>query len=249
MVERPSVSIITPTYCRQHLLKIMHRVVLAQTDTDWEWLIWDDSPEPSPYVSALSNRRIHDRHDQVRRTIGAKRNILVDHARGAIIAHFDDDDLYAPNYLSTMLPALGQSADFVKLSGWYLYSCQYRAVGYWDLRTLEGPHCVWSPKPMARCVFTEAERAALSHNYLGYGFSYVYRKSFWHATPFPDRSFGEDQSFVNTALAAGGKVQHFADTVGLIVHILRIDNISRCFPQYQLPPFLLIGYFPLKPVN
>tara|TARA_B110000046_G_C12699375_1_gene275904 strand:- start:99 stop:266 length:168 start_codon:yes stop_codon:yes gene_type:complete len=38
-------------------------------------------------------------------TIGQKRNLAIQHATGDIICHFDDDDLYAADYISTMVSA------------------------------------------------------------------------------------------------------------------------------------------------
>ena len=61
-------------------------------------------------------------HNPEKRTIGAKRNQLISMSAGSIIAHFDDDDWYAPNYLSSMGAALvEQDADFVKLAKWNEY--------------------------------------------------------------------------------------------------------------------------------
>ena len=41
-------------------------------------------------------------------TLGAKLNLACDYARGEIIAHWDDDDWYAPRRLSTQVEALAQ---------------------------------------------------------------------------------------------------------------------------------------------
>ncbi len=40
-------------------------------------------------------------------SLGLKRNVAIELAAGEIIAHFDDDDLYAPGYLSWMHECLG----------------------------------------------------------------------------------------------------------------------------------------------
>ena len=48
-------------------------------------------------------------------TIGEKRNWLVEHSRGAIVAQFDDD-YYAPRYLERMVQNLGND-DLTKLRG------------------------------------------------------------------------------------------------------------------------------------
>ena len=43
-------------------------------------------------------------------TIGEKRNVAIATASGDFICHFDDDDLYAPSYLATMLAALDDAS-------------------------------------------------------------------------------------------------------------------------------------------
>ena len=55
-------------------------------------------------------------------TLGAKRNRLAAEATGDVLAHFDDDDLYAPEYIATMVGAMErEGADFVKLSAWLVH--------------------------------------------------------------------------------------------------------------------------------
>ena len=39
-------------------------------------------------------------------------------------------------------------------------------------------------------------------------------------------------------------MDHFGDTDGLVLHILRRDNMSKSFPQYLLPDFMLEKLFP-----
>lgn len=52
-----------------------------------------------------------------RRTIGAKREIACEHARGEIIAHWDDDDWYGPSRLREQLaPIIANEADITGLA-------------------------------------------------------------------------------------------------------------------------------------
>ena len=103
MAGSPAISIITPSYKRERLLQLQHQTVLRQTEQDFEWLILDDSPEPSSYFSELNDVRIRYTHCAGKRLrIGEKRNWLVERARSEFIAHFDDDDFYARDYVHTM---------------------------------------------------------------------------------------------------------------------------------------------------
>ena len=77
----PIVSITTPSYGRQKILERQHRIVAAQSEQDFEWLILDDSPQASPYFLGLTDPRIrYHHHAGPRLSIGAKRNWLADRA-------------------------------------------------------------------------------------------------------------------------------------------------------------------------
>jgi glycosyltransferase involved in cell wall biosynthesis len=158
----PGVSIITPTYGRDALLRAVCGVVLRQTRADFEWLILDDSPEPSAFFAAPPDPRIRYVHRPgPRLSIGAKRNWLVDNARAEIIAQFDDDDYYAPDCLARMTESLRPGIDLVKLSAWFVYSRVYERLGYWDLALKQGLHFAWSKDPMAGVMFGEEHAKAL----------------------------------------------------------------------------------------
>jgi glycosyltransferase involved in cell wall biosynthesis len=124
----PVVSITTPTFQRHKFLERQHRIVMAQSEQDFEWLILDDGPEPSDYFRKLNDPRIrYHHHAGGRMSIGAKRNWLADQAGAPVMAHFDDDDYYAPDYLKTMLEQLARrGADIAKFSAWHVYSLRAR---------------------------------------------------------------------------------------------------------------------------
>jgi hypothetical protein len=84
----------------------------------------------------------------------------------------------------------------------------------------------------------------MKNNYAGYGFSYVFKKAMWEKAPFPHVEYASDYGFVAAALAKGCRLDHFADTEGLCLHILRRDNMSKSFPQHLLPDFMLGKLFP-----
>lgn len=241
----PAISIITPSYRRQQLLELQHRTVLRQSEQDFEWLILDDSPEPSAYFSNQTDARIRYTHFAGGRlTIGGKRNWLVERARSEFIAHFDDDDFYAEDYLATMRERLLRGADLAKLSAWFVYTTRVQKLGYWDTRITRGLHFRFSDELIKPVVLNDANAQTFATNYAGFGFSYVYRKALWQSTPFPEQNENEDYGMVGRALAKGCKLDHFADTRGLCLHVLRHDNMSVCYPQYVLPDFILERMFP-----
>lgn len=241
----PLVSIVTPSYNRHALLKHQYASILKQSEQDFEWLILDDSPEPSPYFTQIDDRRVRYHHHRgAKMLVSAKRNWLVERARASIIAHFDDDDYYAPCYLATMLARLqSQACDITKLSAWFVYSAQLKRLGYWNTVDMLGLHFTFGPEPALHAFFNHTVPENMRNNYLGYGFSYVYRKSLWQRTPFPAVEYASDYGFVAAAMAKGCQIDHFADSEGLCVHILRRDNMSKSFPQYLLPEFMLEKFF------
>jgi len=240
----PAVSIITPTHKRQDLLRHQHAIVLAQTVQDFEWLILDDSPAPSDYFAGLNDPRIRYHHAVEKQWVSHKRNWLCEQATAPVIAQFDDDDFYAPNYLETMLARLAAGgADMVKLSGWFVWSAQLQRLGYWDTANMLGLHFTFGPDKRLDAFVNQVPPENMKNNWLGYGFSYVFKKSMWEAARFPEVEYASDYGFVRDAIAKGQRFDHFADTQGLCLHVLRTDNMSKSFPQYLLPDFMVEKLF------
>lgn len=231
MSPRPLVTIITPTRGREAFLPLAHACVQAQTYPNIQWVVFDDSPRPSPYLQprAAKNLLYINAPDQFE--VGEKRNLMIEHSHGEIIVHFDDDDYYAPHYVETLVNWLEEGADFVKLSGWYLYSRPLRRFGYWDTAA-GGPHFRWS---RSGATFVEANTPPDDGNRLGYGFTYAYRRSLWQsAGPFPTVNTMEDLAFARAA-AAVGRIVTRPDQSGLALHILHDGSTSLCLPQQDLP--------------
>jgi glycosyltransferase involved in cell wall biosynthesis len=245
-VATPAVSVITPTYRRDALLRLQYGLIARQTLADFEWLILDDSPQPSAYFLALDDPRVRYHHQGGQQmTIGVKRNWLAERAQAPVIAHFDDDDYYAPHYLETMLARLGNDdADLVKLTGWFLYTAVHGRFAYWDTVNTRGLHFRFAREGIAPAMFGEAEARTFAQNYLGYGYSLVYRKAVWQQIGFPEVEFNEDFGFAATAVARGAKLAHFSDSQGIAMQIMRRDAHSIAFPQFLLPDFLLDRLFP-----
>jgi glycosyltransferase involved in cell wall biosynthesis len=238
----PAVSIITPTFNRHALLAAQHANVLAQGEQDFEWLILDDGPAPAPYFAQVSDPRIRYHHlPGPKMLVSAKRNWLCERAAAPVIAQFDDDDYYAPNYLSVLAEC---GADITKLSAWFVYSAQLKRLGYWDTANCLGLHFTFGPEPVLNAFFNQTPPDNMKNNYAGYGFSYVFKKSMWEKALFPHVEYASDYGFVAAALAKGCRLDHFADTEGLCLHILRRDNMSKSFPQHLLPDFMLKKLFP-----
>lgn len=104
-------------------------------------------------------------------TIGAMRNVGCEHARGEVIASFDDDDFSAAGRLEDQVARLVQSGKAV--------------TGYRTMRFTDG---------LRSWLYTGGRDYAV-------GTSLVYRRDWWQAHRFPELQVGEDTGFVATAKA------------------------------------------------
>ena len=123
-LERPLVSVIVPTHNRPEMLAAAIRSILDQTYPNVEIVVVNDAGKDVEEVVAGLNRdgRItyacHDRN----RGLAAARNTGLRLARGKYIAYLDDDDLYYPDHLDTLVTQLE------KHGGKVAYTDAHRAI-------------------------------------------------------------------------------------------------------------------------
>ena len=238
------ISVVTPTRGRELRLRAMVRCFQAQTHQDRELLILDDGHEPSRWFETLGDPRVRYRFVAAgKHSLGEKRNLLAAEAQGELIAHFDDDDLYAPTYLERMTALLG-GADLLTLSAWFALHEPTGQFFWWD--TAQAPSHRFAvngagitPQTRQPADLDEAH----DPNLWGYGFSYLYRRAAWERAPFPAIGFGEDYQFVQGLAAAGSTRAAAPDHEGLVLHVVHGSNASRIFPQYRLPKFAIEKIF------
>jgi O-antigen biosynthesis protein len=111
----PLVSCIMPTFNRRPLVALALRYFSYQDYPNKELVIVDDGTDA---VGDLAEGLPNVRYIRLSRktSIGAKRNIACRHSRGEIIAHWDDDDWYAPDRLRyQVVPLLTGEADMTGL--------------------------------------------------------------------------------------------------------------------------------------
>src|SRR5262245_17075498 len=118
------VSCIMPTYNRRGLVAQSIRYFLRQDYEPRELLIVDDGPDAIGDL-VLIDPRIRYFRLPAKSSIGAKRNLACEEARGGIILHWDDDDWHAPRRISYQVASLlEQQADL----------CGLRIVLFYDWR-------------------------------------------------------------------------------------------------------------------
>jgi len=106
-------------------------------------------------------------------TIGQKRNVGSEAARGELVASYDDDDFSAPGRLADQIHRMRAAS--VAVTG-------YRSMRFTDGRSW------W--------LYRGAADYAL-------GTSLVYRRDWWACNPFPEMQVGEDNGFVGRAREQG----------------------------------------------
>lgn len=106
----PLVSIITPTFNREHTLQRAIDSVLAQTYQNWELIIIDDgsTDHTRELVGAVTDKRVKYLHKENGGPSKA-RNYGIEHARGKWIMYLDSDDELLPKCIETMLAWVGKN--------------------------------------------------------------------------------------------------------------------------------------------
>jgi glycosyltransferase involved in cell wall biosynthesis len=234
------VSVICPTFNRQDRHANLYQAFIHQDYVDKELLILDDSQEKSEFFSNLNDPKVTYRHTpspvSSRASVGFKRNLLVEMASGEVIAHFDDDDYYAPTYLTKMIGELG-NADLIKLSKWLAWWEFNGTLWLCDTQNVtEVPFVVYGHREVTRFdkmigQSSEWMKQFNTQNMWGYGFSYVYRKSLWEDCCFENMNFGEDYSLIHQALLMGKIAKHTPDLFQLALHTIHANSTSIIFPQ------------------
>jgi glycosyltransferase involved in cell wall biosynthesis len=116
--KSPRVSIVTSTYNRAEVIRQAIQSVLAQGFQDWEMcVVGDCTPDDTAgTVASYKDPRLHFYNLKEKSPPGshgaiAKNHAIFQMARGAYIAYLDDDDIYRPDYLSTMMGYIEQHPD------------------------------------------------------------------------------------------------------------------------------------------
>lgn len=182
----PKVSIICSTNRDPDLFHLVKQVA-HQTYQDIELLVLGHGIEISPdFVERAKEAGIQEvkvlaAESQV--SLGECLNRLVSESSGQVIAKFDDDDYYLPNYLRDQVNTLRcLNADLVGKASLYFY--------------LSGTDAVVRRWP---------EREHVWHRFVS-GSTLVGWKEVFEEVPFPDRTKGEDSNFLMELEARGRKV-------------------------------------------
>jgi glycosyltransferase involved in cell wall biosynthesis len=200
------VSCIMPTGNRVRFALQAVSLFLRQDYPERELIVVDDGDDDLER-QLPSDTRI--RYLRVPRglTIGAKRNRACDAARGTFIAHWDDDDWYAPDRLRHQLgPLLAGEAEISGLRGGVMLD-----VPRWAF---------WTTTP-------ELHRRLFVGDV--HGGTLVYQRRLWEqAAKYPNRSLAEDAIFLRRCRQRGARLA-VLENEGQFIYLRHATN-SWSFP-------------------
>lgn len=137
------ISIITPTYNRCELLKVALNSVLAQTFTDFEYIIVDDGSTDSTgeEIKRCRDPRVKYIYESRTGSISRVRNRGLGEARGKIVAFLDSDDYWHPGYLEELQSIYENPAILSVISNAVVFHAdsRHRLLHSDKLKTLSGP--------------------------------------------------------------------------------------------------------------
>jgi len=224
------VSIVAPTMSsRQHYHESLWACFEAQTWEDKELIVLETYEQtPSEFLRRKAEEDERFVHVCIQRkagrdfTVGLKRNMTLHLASGEYIVNFDDDDLYASNYIETMIGEM-QRKDLqgLTLSSWYNYY-------------VEKGVCTFSD-PVSWGDWADDQKA-LEKILYGYGFSYAHRR--WAALDhcYPNVAFAEDAPFFLKLREVFGsdRVSLKKDDEGICMHIMHKANSAQVLASSEV---------------
>ncbi|MCI0393431.1 MAG: glycosyltransferase [Chloroflexi bacterium] len=212
--DQPLVSCIMPTANRRALVPQAIHYFLGQSYANRELIIVDDGPAPAADLIPADPRirywRLTGKH-----TVGAKRNLACQEARGEIIVHWDDDDWMASWRLDYQVTTLLKEGVDI---------CGLARVFYYDPRAGQA----W------QYVYPEGGKPWVAGNTL------CYTKSTWQRSPFPEVNVGEDTRFVWSKAV---KKIYALPEVTFYVALIHSGNTSKKHPageRWQAMPVIEI---------
>jgi glycosyltransferase involved in cell wall biosynthesis len=109
-IKKPFVSVCTPTFNRRPFIPIIIKCFENQTypREKMDWIIIDDGTDKIEDLVAHLPYVKYFKYDE-KMTLGKKRNVLNEKAKGDIIVYMDDDDYYPPDRVKHAVECLNNS--------------------------------------------------------------------------------------------------------------------------------------------
>jgi glycosyltransferase involved in cell wall biosynthesis len=211
--EVPLVSCIMPTYNRRRFVPQAIKYFLQQDYPNRELIVVDDGTEPAGDLLP-QNPSIRYTRLPTKQSIGAKRNLACQAARGDIILCWDDDDWYAPHRISYQVaPLLHGKADVTGFDKSLLLSLPTQQ--FW--------------------AYTSRLHTRLFVQGI-VGGTLAFWKRLWNqGARFPNASLAEDATFLQILLRRGARLERLANA-GMFIYVRHATNSWRFVPGHFLDP-------------
>lgn len=122
--DQPLVSVFTPSYKIAERITRAYHSLVAQSYTNWEWVVYDDSPDDATFeflaLLAKNDQRVRPfRADRTCGIIGEVKRRACGLARGQILVELDHDDELTDHCLADLVEAYLSFPD----AGFYYTDC------------------------------------------------------------------------------------------------------------------------------
>lgn len=112
-MNNSKVSVIIPTFNRPKMLNNAIQSILNQTFQNFEIIVVNDAGEDvRSVIQSFNDRRIQYISHSLNKGLAATRNTGIKNATGEYIAYLDDDDIFLPNHLETLVNFLENNPKF-----------------------------------------------------------------------------------------------------------------------------------------
>jgi glycosyltransferase involved in cell wall biosynthesis len=210
-----------PTYERPQFLGKAIELVQRQDYPNIEIVIVDDGrvsqAENPAMIAALSAANVRYIHLTERRSIGVKRNIAVENARGEIVVHWDDDDYFREHRISAQVaPIIRGEVDMTVLEHHYYYILPTQSFYIVKRASTWGPHFgtfVYRKVPPTHPRTLTRDTSLLVVDTTTHDSHVCMTQSLFDSgLRYPDNSVAEDYAFAEFALNKGATyVRHRFD--------------------------------------
>ena len=208
-----SVSCIMPTANRRRFVEIALELFRHQDHPDRELIVVDDGDDS---VEDLCRGELSVRYlrSARRMSIGAKRNLACEHARGDVIVHWDDDDWYGRDRLARQVQPI--------------------ATGRADVTGLESRYTLC----LADRSFWTTTRELHARMFVGdvHGGTLAYRRDYFDAgLRYPQINLAEDAVYLKRMLRSGARLER-VDAERCFVYMRHTHTAWRFVPGAFLDP-------------
>lgn len=133
--DKPLVSIIVPTFNRPHLVGNAIQSILNQTYPNVEIVVVNDCGSPVEDIIFNFNTNNSIAYTRLAKNAGlaAARNTGIRMAKGEFIGYLDDDDLFYPDHVETLVSFLQANKAQVAYTDAYM-ACQSISNGIWETK-------------------------------------------------------------------------------------------------------------------